>query len=110
MTRFSRVIGAALLVGVAGTVAAERGGRGFNELPLLLARDGGRHSLDEVVSGARRDHPGKVLSADTVEEGGRPVYRIRILNDEGRVRGLRYDGNTGRPLPRPDRSPRRPPR
>jgi uncharacterized membrane protein YkoI len=67
-----------------------------------------RRSLDEVVSGVRRRNPGKVLSADELDEGGRPVYRIRIMNDKGRVRGLRFDGRTGQPLPPPGaRHPRR---
>lgn len=61
-------------------------------------------SLDDVVSGLRRRNAGRVLSADTVEEEGRSVHRIRILNHEGRVRGLRFDGATGRPLPRSGRS------
>ena len=65
------------------------------------------HSLDDVVSGVRRRNPGKVLSADTVKQGDRSVHRIRILNEQGRVRGLRFDADTGKPLPRPKRRPRR---
>lgn len=76
--------------------------------PLLLARS---YSLDDAVSGVRRRNEGKVLSADTVDENGRAVHRIRVLSDEGRVRGLRFDGDTGRPLPPPRQtSPRRYPR
>ena len=59
-----------------------------------------RQSLDDVVSGVRQRHPGKVLSADTLQENGRSIHRIRILNEQGRVRGLRFDANTGKPLPR----------
>ncbi len=55
-------------------------------------------TLDEAVSGVRRR--GRVLSADTVQEDGRPVHRIRILTNEGRVRRLRVDGRTGRPFRR----------
>ena len=65
------------------------------------------HSLDDVVSGVRRRNPGKVLSADTVKQGDRSVHRIRILNEQGRVRGLRFDADTGKPLPRPKKRPRR---
>jgi hypothetical protein len=61
---------------------------------LLLAQG---YSLDEAVSQARRRYPGKVLSAETIRQGDHPVHRIRII-DDGRVRGLRYDGDTGRPL------------
>jgi len=55
-------------------------------------------SLDDVVTGLRRHNEGRVLSADTVREEGRPVHRIRIINEQGQVRGLRFDGDTGRPL------------
>lgn len=68
---------------------------------LIAARYNYDDSLDDVVSRIRRHHNGgRVLSADTVREGGRAVHRIRILNNRGRVRGLRFDGNTGRRLPR----------
>jgi uncharacterized membrane protein YkoI len=56
-------------------------------------------SLDEVVSGVRRDHRGRVLSADSVRQDGRQVYRVRIINEKGRVRGFRFDGETGKPIP-----------
>ena len=71
--------------------------------PVL--RENSRYSLDEVVSGVRRRNPGKVLSADTVKQGDRSVHRIRILNEKGRVRGLRFDADTGKPLPK--QKPRR---
>ena len=78
-------------VAVAGPPVESYGARAG----LLLAQG---YSLDEAVSGVRRRHQGKVLSAETVRENGRPVHRIRVIED-GRVRGLRYDGNTGEPLP-----------
>ncbi len=61
------------------------------------------YSLDEVVSDVKRDHRGRVLSADTVHEEGRPVHRVRIINQRGRVRGFRFDGETGEPIHRPRR-------
>jgi hypothetical protein len=67
-----------------------------DEVRLLLAQG---YTLDEAVNMARRRYPGKVLSAETVQQGDRPVHRIRIIED-GRVRGLRYDGTTGQPIPR----------
>ena len=80
-----------------------RKGREPKQRPM--PREDARYSLDEVVSGVRRRNPGKVLSADTVKQGDRSVHRIRILNEKGRVRGLRFDADTGKPLPRP--KPRR---
>lgn len=57
-------------------------------------------NLGNLVSGLRDSRQGRVLSADTVDENGRPVHRIRILNNKGVVKGLRFDGATGRQLPR----------
>ena len=99
----SVALAAALLTTLPPALAGPRDGY------WLSVRERG-NSLDEVVSGLRDRRAGKVLSADTVQEDGRPVHRIRILNDEGRVRGLRFDGDTGRPLPRPEGGSRRYPR
>lgn len=67
---------------------------------MLMARS---YSLDEAVSGVRRRNPGRVLSADTVRQDGRPVHRVRIIDENGRVRGYRIDGETGKPLRQPRR-------
>ena len=55
-----------------------------------------RKSLDEAVSDARERYPGRVLSAETDRRGGRESYNIRILTDDGRVKRLRVDPESGR--------------
>jgi hypothetical protein len=105
MNTLSRVVFVLVMALGAGAVSADgRWGRSQPDFDpgMLMARKGG-YSLDEAVSGVRRRNPGKVLSADTVDENGRPVHRIRILNDQGRVRGYRFDGTTGQPLQHRDR-------
>lgn len=87
--------------------AASASGPHRDQPPRPRAERPYRHTLDEVVSGVRRRHPGKVLSADTLQRGDRSVHRIRILSEKGRVRGLRFDAETGEPLPGPKRRPRR---
>ena len=57
------------------------------------------YSLDRVVSDLQRRREGRVLSAETIDEDGHSVHRIRIISDKGLVRGLRFDGATGRLLP-----------
>ena len=45
-------------------------------------------SMDSAVAQASRE--GKVLSADVVDDGNGPAYRIKVLTPDGRVRVLYY--------------------
>jgi uncharacterized membrane protein YkoI len=66
---------------------------------LLIAKNdhdsNGGISLDEAVAKARRQHNGKVLSAETIRVDGRKVYHIKILTKDGRVKRTRIDARTG---------------
>ena len=53
-------------------------------------------TLDDAISEAREDVPGRVLSAETVRENGQEVHRLRILSEDGRVRRFNMDAQTGR--------------
>lgn len=55
-----------------------------------------RTSLEDAVSEARDRHPGRVLSAETRKRNGRESHRIRILTDDGRVKRLNMDAESGR--------------
>ncbi|NIA01447.1 MAG: hypothetical protein GWP13_01560 [Planctomycetia bacterium] len=57
-------------------------------------------SLDEAIARARRQSDGKILSAETVRDGGHNVHRIKILTRDGRVKRMQYDAASGRPAPR----------
>ena len=67
---------------------------------LLLAKNNqgnnGGISLDEAVAKARRQHKGKVLSAETIRVDGRKVHRIKILTKDGRVKRTEIDAGTGK--------------
>lgn len=70
-------------------------------LSLLLALPAAagpdrRKSLDEAVSEARDRYNGRVLSAETQRNNGRESHRIRILTNEGRVKRLNIDAESGR--------------
>jgi uncharacterized membrane protein YkoI len=69
---------------------------------LLVAKNNhggnGGISLDEAVAKARQRHNGKVLSAETIRDDGRKVYRIKILTKDGRVKRTRIDARTGKKL------------
>jgi len=57
-----------------------------------------RATLDDAISEAREDVPGRVLSAETVRENGQEVHRLRILSEDGRVRRYNMDAQTGRQM------------
>lgn len=55
-----------------------------------------RTSLEDAVSEARDRYPGRVISAETRRKNGRDSHRIRILTDDGRVKRLNVDAESGR--------------
>jgi uncharacterized membrane protein YkoI len=63
--------------------------------PHWLARrggdSGGGTSLNEAVQQVQRETGGRVLSADTVSQGGRSVHRIKVLLPSGHVRVVTVD-------------------
>ncbi len=67
---------------------------------LLVAGSvqGGYQSLDSAVAAARERTGGRVLSAETRQEKGRPVHYIRLLTPDGRVQRVRIDARSGRRL------------
>ncbi len=85
---------ALMLCGVLASmpVAAQRysiGGRvPMDQQRLLLARAGGE-SLDGAVSRIRKQTGGRVLSAETRQEGDAQVHYIRVLTRDGKVKNIR---------------------
>jgi uncharacterized membrane protein YkoI len=52
-------------------------------------------SLDEAVARAERAYGARVIRTESREEGGRLVYKLRLLSDDGRVWSVRVDATTG---------------
>ncbi|WP_244887867.1 PepSY domain-containing protein [Ectothiorhodospira mobilis] len=52
-------------------------------------------TLDEAVAQVQARTGGRVLSAETLEEEGQRVHRIRVLLQDQRVRDIRVDAATG---------------
>jgi hypothetical protein len=52
-------------------------------------------SLSQATAIAQSRVPGRVVSAKTVMAGDRVIHEIRILGDDGRVRTVRVDAQTG---------------
>lgn len=77
------------------TLGAIPGATEAGTYPQLLARrggdSGGGTSLNEAVQQVQRETGGRVLSADTVNQGGRSVHRIKVLLPSGHVRVVTVD-------------------
>jgi uncharacterized membrane protein YkoI len=48
-------------------------------------------SLNDAVQQAQQQSGGRVLSADTVRQGGRAVHRVKVLTPSGQVRVYTID-------------------
>ena len=96
--------GAAALLTFAATVAFARP-LPSSAYPRLSAVDAqmvpgarafaGSLSLDEAVAQAEKRYNAKVVKAETKQEGGKTVYELRLLSDDGRVWTIRVDAATG---------------
>jgi len=70
-------------------------------LSLLLAGPAfARHGIsrDEAVEYAREIMGGRVIRAEPRERDGRQYYNIRMLTDDGRMRHIEIDRESGRRL------------
>jgi uncharacterized membrane protein YkoI len=76
-----------LVAGAAAPLALHADGGGYRGRPAL--------TLDEAVSRVRRETSARILSADTERVDGREEYRVRVLTDQGQVRGYRLDAGDG---------------
>jgi len=78
-------------VGAPSATFAADGGHYF------IARRGGGEagvSLNEAVQQVQRETGGRVLSADTVNQGGQAGHRIKLLMPSGQVRIVTIDAQS----------------
>ncbi len=68
-------------------------GRGHDDIRVFADR---AISLDEAVARAERRHNARAVRAEEKRDGDRIEYRIRLLDDDGRVFEVRVDAETGR--------------
>lgn len=69
----------------------DRRGRGDDARRYEPRRAVPGRGLSDAVREAERRTGGQVLSAEQRNEGGRPVYRVKVLTPDGRVRVLYLD-------------------
>jgi hypothetical protein len=62
---------------------------------LFPAQRGGGVSLAQATAIAQSRFQGRVIRAETMQNGDRVVHEVRILGDDGRVRTVRIDAQTG---------------
>ncbi len=66
-------------------------------------RKDSRSSLSDAVRRVERDTRGEVLSAERVQYDGRDMHRVKVVDDQGRVRVFmqdpRRDNDNGNPPP-----------
>jgi uncharacterized membrane protein YkoI len=68
-------------------------------------REPGPANLEEAIQIALKRYGGEAASANTVVRDGKEVHEIRVLGEDGRVRLVRIDPETGAIIPqrrRPD--------
>jgi uncharacterized membrane protein YkoI len=65
------------------------------DCPTARTVQRGGISLSQATAIAQSRVPGRVVSAKTVMAGDRVIHEIRILGDDGRVRTVRVDAQTG---------------
>jgi uncharacterized membrane protein YkoI len=86
------LVATALVTAAAPSITfAASGGHSF------IARRGGGEagvSLNDAVQQVQRETGGRVLSADTVNQGGRTVHRIKVLTPSGQVRIVTIDAQS----------------
>jgi uncharacterized membrane protein YkoI len=86
------LIAATLVAAGASSVTLAAGGGHY-----LLARHAGGEtgvSLNDAVQQVKHETGGRVLSAETVNQGGRTVHRIKVLTPSGQVRVVVVDAQS----------------
>jgi uncharacterized membrane protein YkoI len=63
--------------------------------PTAYRAQRGSLSLAQATAMAQSRYQGRVVRAEAVQQGNRVIYEIRILGDDGRVRTVRVDAETG---------------
>jgi len=67
------------------------------DAPATVAADPARPvTLDEAAALVRQKVGGKVVRAETREEGGEVLHEFRVVSADGRVRIVRVDAATGK--------------
>jgi uncharacterized membrane protein YkoI len=59
-----------------------------------LKQAGAILSLEDILASARRHHDGRVLETELEQEGGRYIYEVELVDDQGQVWEMKFDAST----------------
>ena len=76
----------------------ERPGMREHDAVRAIKQRGDILSLDRILQEARGQHPGRVLESELEQKDGRYVYEVELVDDQGRVREMKFDARTGEVL------------
>ena len=79
------------ILAVLPTLTAFAGPQSASQQDRGQSRD--NNSLSDAVRRIERDTRGEVLSAERVQYDGRDMHRVKVVDDEGRVRVFMQDPN-----------------
>ena len=90
------LISSLMLATLATTVEARDHGRDhyIDQREPAASADAGM-TLDQAVQMVQQRYGARVVRAETKSEGGRTVYVLKLLNDDGRVWTVRVDAQSG---------------
>lgn len=61
----------------------------------VMAQAQGVQPLGRILRAIGQSYPGRALDAELLERAEPPVYRIKWLGEDGKVREVRVDARTG---------------
>jgi uncharacterized membrane protein YkoI len=96
--RARRALTALAVVSLVGAAAAQPpGGQSLAPGNSLQAQLPQRRQLTlaEAIQLAQSRYPGRVVRAQTVQQGNGAVHEIRIISNDGRVHNVTVDARTG---------------
>jgi uncharacterized membrane protein YkoI len=81
-----------------GRPIQKTGSRSDQDHAREAVREGRILPLGKVLAGVQQQYPGRLLDADLVDSGGRPIYLIKLMTRDGNVAIVTADAATGRIL------------
>ena len=70
-------------------------GEGLTDAVIAQLPNRRELTLAEAISSAQSRYPGRVVRAQTIQQGNGAVHEIRIIGNDGLVHTVRVDARTG---------------